>query len=271
MGDVALRAGTAHRIRRLPGNRRRRRRARAGRPPGLPGDVRSVAGGARAGLDGAADRQPDGRAARGVWGTPGGVGPRAVRAGAGGRRLQGAGPVGSMLVLGGHPYDVVGVVDDRTMDGGVPIVYMPLATCSRPSPGAGRSITAVAMQGTPANVPDGLVVLTPSSGDHGHRDGPGVPCRLHRQHPLADVAHRRGHRRLHALRRRPGAEARLRRAQGARLLVACAVPQPRPRSRRRHAARGRPGGDPARLHGARSSPSRSTSRPTPASRCRSWR
>ena len=72
-------------------------------------------------------------------------------------------PVGSVLELGGHPYDVVGVVDDRTMDGGIPVVYMPLATVQRAVTGGRPLITAVATTGTPAKVPAGLVLLTPTA------------------------------------------------------------------------------------------------------------
>ncbi len=72
-------------------------------------------------------------------------------------------PVGSVLHLGGRPYDVVGVGDDRTRDGGIPIVYMPLATVQRAVTGGRPLITAVPTEGTPANVPAGLVVLAPAS------------------------------------------------------------------------------------------------------------
>jgi len=71
--------------------------------------------------------------------------------------------IGSVLELGGHPYDVVGVVDGRSMDGGIPIVYMPLATVQRAVTGGRPLITAVAISGTPANTPAGLVVLTSSA------------------------------------------------------------------------------------------------------------
>jgi putative ABC transport system permease protein len=71
--------------------------------------------------------------------------------------------VGSVLVLGGHPYDVVGVVDGRTMDGGTPIVYMPLATVQRAVTGGRPLITAVATEGAPAGLPAGLVMLAPSA------------------------------------------------------------------------------------------------------------
>ncbi len=71
--------------------------------------------------------------------------------------------VGSVLVLGGHPYDVVGVVDGRTMDGGTPLVYMPLATVQRAVTGGRPLITAVATEGAPARLPAGLVMLAPSA------------------------------------------------------------------------------------------------------------
>lgn len=71
--------------------------------------------------------------------------------------------VGSTLELGGRPYEVVGIVDGRTMDGGIPIVYMPLSTVQRAVTGGRPLITAVATTGTPTRVPAGLVVLTPSA------------------------------------------------------------------------------------------------------------
>ena len=71
--------------------------------------------------------------------------------------------VGNVLELGGHGYDVVGVVDGRSMDGGIPIVYMPLATVQRAVTGGKPLITAVATTGTPSSTPAGLVVLAPST------------------------------------------------------------------------------------------------------------
>ncbi len=72
-------------------------------------------------------------------------------------------PVGSTLEVGGHGYQVVGVVDGRTMDGGIPIVFMPLAAVQQAVTGGRPLITAVAVDGTPANAPPGLVVLAPST------------------------------------------------------------------------------------------------------------
>ena len=72
-------------------------------------------------------------------------------------------PLGSELSLGGHHYDVVGTVDDRTMTGGVPLVYMTLPAVQHAVTGGRPLITAVATAGTPAAVPAGLVVLSPST------------------------------------------------------------------------------------------------------------
>lgn len=71
--------------------------------------------------------------------------------------------VGSVLELGGHGYAVAGVVDDRTMTGGIPLVYMPLQTVQQAVTGGKPLITAVATGGTPSSVPSGLVVLPPST------------------------------------------------------------------------------------------------------------
>jgi putative ABC transport system permease protein len=55
---------------------------------------------------------------------------------------------------------VVGIVDGRTMTGGVPIVYMPLPAVQQAVTGGKPLITAVATSGTPETVPAGLVVLS---------------------------------------------------------------------------------------------------------------
>jgi len=71
--------------------------------------------------------------------------------------------VGSMLTIGGHHYTVVGTVHGRTLTGGIPLVYMPLATVQGAITGGQRLITAVATVGTPRHVPSGLVVLAPAT------------------------------------------------------------------------------------------------------------
>ncbi len=71
--------------------------------------------------------------------------------------------LGSVLELGGHGYEVVGVVEGRSMDGGIPIVYMPLAAVQQAVTGGKPLITAVAVDGTLTSSPPGLVVLAPST------------------------------------------------------------------------------------------------------------
>jgi putative ABC transport system permease protein len=71
--------------------------------------------------------------------------------------------LGSAFVSGGHTFRVVGIVDGATMLGGVPIVYMTVPDVDRIVTGGKPLVTAVAVQGTPAHVPAGLVVLTPSA------------------------------------------------------------------------------------------------------------
>jgi putative ABC transport system permease protein len=70
-------------------------------------------------------------------------------------------PVGSTLLVGGHPIRVVGTVSGRTLTGGVPLVYMPVATVQQIVTGGKPLITAVATTGTATRVPAGLVVLAP--------------------------------------------------------------------------------------------------------------
>jgi putative ABC transport system permease protein len=69
--------------------------------------------------------------------------------------------VGSVLIIGGHRFDVVGTVDNRTMTGGVPLVYMTLPAAQQAVTGGKPLITAIATAGTPAALPAGLVVLSP--------------------------------------------------------------------------------------------------------------
>jgi putative ABC transport system permease protein len=98
----------------------------------------------------------------------GGLGDPAVVAG---HALSGPGQVvvdaalgaapGTVVTMGGHTYRVVGTVDGRTLTGGLPLVYLPLADAQLVVTGGQRLITAVVTAGTPAHVPAGLVVLTP--------------------------------------------------------------------------------------------------------------
>jgi putative ABC transport system permease protein len=71
------------------------------------------------------------------------------------------GSVGTVLTIGPHRFHVVGTVDNRTMLGGVPLVYMTLPAAQQAVTGGKPLITAIATAGTPAAVPAGLVVLSP--------------------------------------------------------------------------------------------------------------
>ncbi|HEY6430003.1 MAG TPA: FtsX-like permease family protein [Acidimicrobiales bacterium] len=71
--------------------------------------------------------------------------------------------VGSTITLGGHPYEVVGTVAGRTMNGGVPMIYMPLAAAQRSVTGGKPLVTAILTTGTPSHMPAGLVALTPDA------------------------------------------------------------------------------------------------------------
>ena len=66
-------------------------------------------------------------------------------------KLQ-ASPQG-MLYLGGHGYQVVGVVDGRTLTGGTPLVYMSLDRVQQAVTGGKPLVTAVATAGIPARAP----------------------------------------------------------------------------------------------------------------------
>jgi putative ABC transport system permease protein len=71
--------------------------------------------------------------------------------------------LGSTIESGGHDFTVVGLVDDATMLGGTPIVYMTVSAVDQVVVGGKPLVTAVTVQGTPAHVPAGLVVLAPST------------------------------------------------------------------------------------------------------------
>jgi putative ABC transport system permease protein len=72
-------------------------------------------------------------------------------------------PVGTIVTVGGHPYTVVGTVDGLTMNGGLPMLYMPLGAAQRAVTGGRALVTAILTSGTPGHVAAGLVVLSPST------------------------------------------------------------------------------------------------------------
>jgi putative ABC transport system permease protein len=101
--------------------------------------------------------------------TPGGLGSPAAGDGA---TLAGAGQVivdarskvatGTQVRFGNTAFQVVGTVHDRTLNGGVPVVYLPLADAQRILLGGRPVVTAVVTQGVPSSVPPGLVALSNS-------------------------------------------------------------------------------------------------------------
>jgi putative ABC transport system permease protein len=69
----------------------------------------------------------------------------------------------SRVVIGGRSFLVVGLVAHRTLTGGVPVLYMPLAGAQAAATGGQPIITAVVATGTPRAVPAGLVALPTST------------------------------------------------------------------------------------------------------------
>jgi putative ABC transport system permease protein len=72
-------------------------------------------------------------------------------------------PPGAVLVVDGRTYRVVGTVDNRTLTGGSPLVYMPLGTVLGAVTGGKPLVSAVVTVGTPRHVPRGLVALPAST------------------------------------------------------------------------------------------------------------
>lgn len=87
-----------------------------------------------------------------------------------GRPLSGAGQLvvdgrtnvdtGSPVQFGTASFQVVGTVSNRTLNGGIPVVYMPLADAQATLLGGRPVVTAVVTRGEPAGVPSGLVAMT---------------------------------------------------------------------------------------------------------------
>jgi putative ABC transport system permease protein len=93
-----------------------------------------------------------------------------------GHRLDGANQVvvddnlqaglGSSITLGGHTFDVVGITTDRTLTGGLPIIYTTLASAQEATTAGQPLITAVVATGhlsAGAHLPAGLVALAPNN------------------------------------------------------------------------------------------------------------
>jgi putative ABC transport system permease protein len=70
------------------------------------------------------------------------------------------GQIGDVLTAGSASLRVVGTVKNRTLLGGLPVVYVPLQAAQRFGLGGLPLVTAVAVQGVPTSVPAGLDVMT---------------------------------------------------------------------------------------------------------------
>ncbi|MGP0031525.1 MAG: ABC transporter permease [Acidimicrobiales bacterium] len=69
-------------------------------------------------------------------------------------------PVGSIVELGNRSFTVVGTVTDRTLLGGLPLIYLELTPAQAVALGGRSLITAVITRGLPSRVPAGLRVST---------------------------------------------------------------------------------------------------------------
>jgi putative ABC transport system permease protein len=68
---------------------------------------------------------------------------------------------GTAVTLGGRTFHVVGTVTNRSLVGGVPMAYLPLASAQAVATGGQPLITAVVTAGVPRVLPAGLVARSP--------------------------------------------------------------------------------------------------------------
>jgi putative ABC transport system permease protein len=71
-------------------------------------------------------------------------------------------PIGSHIVMGRQSLDVVGEMTNRTLFGGIPLVYLTVHDAQALALGGQHLVTAVLISGQPAHLPHGLAVYTPS-------------------------------------------------------------------------------------------------------------
>jgi putative ABC transport system permease protein len=71
-------------------------------------------------------------------------------------------PIGSHIAMGSQTLDVVGQVNNRTLFGGAPLVYLTVHDAQALALGGQKLVTAILITGQPAHVPPGLTVYTPS-------------------------------------------------------------------------------------------------------------
>jgi putative ABC transport system permease protein len=76
------------------------------------------------------------------------------------------GHIGDILTSGSTRLHVVGSVKNRTLLGGLPVVYVPLAAAQRHGLGGLPLVTAITVKGSPTSVPTGLDVMTSRQVEH---------------------------------------------------------------------------------------------------------
>jgi putative ABC transport system permease protein len=74
--------------------------------------------------------------------------------------------VGSVIRLGSTKLKVVGTIANRTLDGGMPVIYMPLHDAQQIALGGQPLVTAVVTRGAPAKAPQGLEILNSQRVEH---------------------------------------------------------------------------------------------------------
>ncbi len=72
-------------------------------------------------------------------------------------------PVGSVVQLGSQAFSVVGIVNDRTLLGGQPLIYVELPAAQAIALGGRPLVSAVVTNGTPQTLPNGLSIYTAPS------------------------------------------------------------------------------------------------------------
>jgi len=70
-------------------------------------------------------------------------------------------PLGTAVTFGDRTFHVVGTVTNRSLVGGVPMTYVPLASAQQVATEGQPLITAVVTKGVPRHVPVGLVAFSP--------------------------------------------------------------------------------------------------------------
>jgi len=73
---------------------------------------------------------------------------------------------GGDFTLGAAKFHVVGLVKDRTLDGGMPLIYMTLRDAQKVAFGGQPLVTAIATKGVPSTAPPGLDVLSNERVEH---------------------------------------------------------------------------------------------------------